>query len=66
MAKKNNTAKKYVIEVENKPNYCGEGAGGAQFAHGKAVIDNERLADWFNAHKGYIVTEVKDAEEAAE
>ena len=61
-----NTVKKFIVEVEKNPNYCGEGAGGAQFAHGKATIDNERLANWFEAHKGYKVTEVKEAKESAE
>lgn len=51
--------KTYVVTVEKNPNYCGEGAGGAQFAHGKAVITNERLADWFRAHEGYKVTEAQ-------
>lgn len=56
-----NKAVKYEVSVDNNPNYCGVGAGGAQFAHGKAIIDNERLAQWFEAHKGYTVTEVKEA-----
>lgn len=51
--------KTYIVSVENKE-YCGVGAGGAQFANGTATIDNERLANWFKEHKGYTVKEVKD------
>lgn len=52
--------KTFVVSVDNNPNFCGEGAGGAQFAHGKATITNERLANWFKDHKGYTVKEVKE------
>ena len=52
--------KTFVVTVEGKPEFCGVGAGGAQFAHGEATINNERLAEWFRAHKGYKVKEVKD------
>ena len=55
--------KTYIVSVDNNPNYCGEGAGGAQFANGKATITNDRLAQWFKAHKGYTVKEVKEADE---
>ena len=51
--------KTYIVTVENNPNYCGEGAGGAQFAQGKATITSERLANWFKEHKGYKVEEAK-------
>lgn len=47
----------FVIAVENNPSYCGIGAGGIQFANGKAEITSERMADWFREHEGYIVTE---------
>lgn len=63
MAKK--TVKEYIVSVDNNPNFCGEGAGGAQFAHGKATITSERMVNWFKAHKGYTVTEAK-AEDKAE
>ena len=53
--------KTYIVSVENKE-YCGVGAGGAQFAHGEATITNERLANWFKEHKGYTVKEVKDTD----
>lgn len=65
MAKKE-AVKTYIVTVENNPDYCGEGAGGAQFANGKATITNARLAEWFKAHKGYKVEEVKEAAPAAE
>lgn len=54
--------KKYIVTVEKNPNYCGEGAGGAQFAQGKATITSERLVKWFKEHKGYKVEEAKAAE----
>jgi hypothetical protein len=53
------TIKQWIVKVNSNPNFCGEGAGGAQFAHGEAVISNPRLAAWFKAHKGYTVAEVK-------
>ena len=57
---KNATAKQYVITVKNNPNFVGKGAGGIQFANGKATTTNPRLAKWFKGHKGYTVTEVKE------
>lgn len=53
----NKPDKKYLVSVSNT-NYCGEGAGGAQFAHGCAVITSERLANWFLEHEGYTVKEM--------
>lgn len=47
----------YIVEVENNPGYCGIGAGGVQFANGKALIESARMAEWFKEHKGYKVTE---------
>lgn len=57
--------KTFIVSVKNK-DYCGVGAGGAQFAHGEATITSERLANWFKEHKGYTVKEVKEAAEAAD
>lgn len=54
-----NTAKTYIVKVADT-NYCGQGAGGAQFAHGEARITSKRLAEWFKAHKGYTVTEAAE------
>lgn len=61
---RNNTVKTWVVTNEKNKEYCGIGAGGAQFAHGKATITNSRLASWFKEHDGYKVEEVKP--EAAE
>ena len=55
------TEKTFIVSVKNNPNFCGIGAGGAQFAQGKATVTNERLAAWFRSHDGYTVTEVKEA-----
>lgn len=55
--------KTYIVSVDNNPEYCGIGAGGAQFAHGKATITSDRLASWFKEHSGYTVTEVKDSDD---
>ena len=38
MPKKKEEPKTYKVTVDKKPGYCGEGAGGAQFAHGEALI----------------------------
>lgn len=56
--------KQWTVKVDGNPNFCGEGAGGAQFAHGQAIIESPRLAAWFKDHKGYTVTEVKPADKA--
>ena len=50
--------KTYIVNVKSNPEYCGVGAGGAQFAHGQATISDERMASWFQEHEGYTVTEV--------
>lgn len=56
--------KTYIISVEKNAEYCGEGAGGAQFARGKATITSDRLANWYKEHDGYKVEEVKASESA--
>lgn len=48
-------AKGYVVTVKNNPNFCGKGAGGVQFANGKATITSDRMANWFKEHPGYTV-----------
>lgn len=50
--------KKYVVTVKNNPNFVGIGAGGVQFAQGKAEVASERMANWFREHPGYEVAEV--------
>lgn len=53
--------KKYLIEVEGNPQYCGICAGGVQFANGKAEIMEGRMVEWFKEHDGYKVTEITEA-----
>ena len=40
MAKKKteNVEKQYIVTIKKNKTFCGEGAGGAQFAHGTATI----------------------------
>lgn len=47
--------KSWIVSVNNSPAYCGIGAGGVQFANGKAEITSKRMADWFMEHDGYTV-----------
>lgn len=56
-------AKTYVVKVKNNPNFVGMGAGGVQFAYGKAENVSERMAEWFKEHEGYEVTEMEPAGE---
>lgn len=62
MAAKKKTPIRYLIEVNGKPECCEIGAGGVQFAYGKAEITSERMAAWFKAHQGYTVTEIYEEE----
>lgn len=55
------TNKTWTVKVDSNPDFCGVGAGNAQFAHGEAVINDPRLAAWFKRHKGYTVNENKPA-----
>ncbi len=48
----------WQIKIKNNPDFCGVGAGGVQFANGRAVIHSERMAQWFMEHDGYEVTEM--------
>lgn len=45
----------WIVSVNNSTAYCGIGAGGVQFANGKAEITSKRMADWFMEHDGYTV-----------
>ena len=56
-------AKTYIVKVKNNANFCGKGAGGVQFANGKAENVSERMANWFREHPGYEVEEAKAAAE---
>lgn len=57
--KEQENGKKWIVIVKNNPNFVGRGAGGVQFANGKAEVTSERMANWFREHPGY---EVKEAE----
>lgn len=50
-----NMEKKYIVETPVK-NYCGIGAGGVQFAYGKAEVCEGTVLEWYKEH-GYKVTE---------
>lgn len=54
-------SKKYLITSPIK-NYCGIGAGGVQFAYGKAEIHEGWICDWYK-EKGYKLEEIKIEEE---
>jgi len=34
---------KWIVSVNGNPSYCGIGAGGVQFANGKAEITSKRM-----------------------
>lgn len=51
-------AKAWEIAIDANSGFCGTGAGGVQFANGKAKTDSARMAKWFKEHPGYTVTEV--------
>lgn len=57
-AKKAKAVTGYEIKVTGNTEFCGVGAGGVQFAYGKAQITGGRMVDWFREHKGYEVTEI--------
>lgn len=59
MAAAKKTEKLYTVKVKNNTQFCGKGAGGIQFANGKAENVSERMARWFKEHPGYEVTEAK-------
>ena len=46
--------KVYIVETPVK-NFCGVGAGGVQFAYGKAEVNEGWVLEWFRKH-GYKVT----------
>lgn len=62
-AKKNEkNVKGYVITVNGRPNYNGIGAGGVQFAYGKATIAGGTIVNWYREHAGYTVEEILEQE----
>lgn len=59
--------RQYKIKVVTNPNFCGTDAGGIQFAHGEAIINEGVMVEWFREHNGYEVTEaVEGAKEVPE
>lgn len=58
MGKKAVKNKTYIVKVKGNENFCGKGAGGVQFANGKAEVDSVRMANWFKEHEGYEVIEI--------
>lgn len=58
MAAKKKTVTGYEIKVKGNTTFCGIGAGGVQFAYGKAQITDGRMVEWFREHDGYEVTEI--------
>lgn len=63
MAAKKEKEKSFIVNVKNNAEFCGIGAGGVQFANGKAVTKSARMAEWFREHDGYEVEEVQVAQE---
>ena len=57
-AKKTKIVTGYEIKVTGNSDFCGVGAGGVQFAYGKAQITGGRMVAWFREHDGYEVTEI--------
>lgn len=53
----------YTIEVKTNPEFCGIGAGGVQFAYGKAVVAGGTIVNWYREHEGYEVTEIVEEPE---
>lgn len=60
---KKTEAKGFTIKVKNRPDFCGSGAGGVQFAYGQAVIPAGRMVEWFREHEGYEVIANEDVAE---
>lgn len=58
--------KGYLITVKDKPNYNGIGAGGVQFAYGKATVAGGTIVNWYKEHEGYQVEEILEPEDNAE
>lgn len=56
---------KFKINVVSNPNFCGADAGGVQFAHGEAIIDDVRMASWFQEHDGYAVEVIGETASAS-
>lgn len=60
---KEKKVKGYLIAVETNPDFVGIGAGGVQFAYGKAMVAaDSAIVGWYREHDGYSVTEILDEE----
>lgn len=59
-------AKQFKIKVVSNPEFCGIDAGGVQFAHGEATIEEGVMVGWFQEHKGYSVEELGSGEKTIE
>lgn len=56
----------YEITVTANPNFVGIGAGGVQFAYGKATVTSDSaIVNWYKEHEGYEVKEIKEDESEA-
>ena len=66
MAAKKKTVTGYEIKVKGNTTFCGIGAGGVQFAYGKAQITDGRMVEWFREHDGYEVVEITTADPSAD
>ena len=60
--KNSKKVKGYTITVKDRPNYNGVGAGGVQFAYGKATVQGGSIVEWFREHEGYEVEEILEDE----
>lgn len=58
--------KTYEVKVKGNSAFCGVGAGGVQFAYGKATMKECRMLNWYREHKGYEVTEIAEKTDIAE
>ena len=55
VTKKDEKKNIYIVETP-VPGYVGIGAGGVQFAYGKAEVPEGNILNWYREH-GYKVTE---------
>lgn len=57
-------AKTFIVKTKD-PNYCGIGAGGVQFAYGRAEVNEGWVLDWYREH-GYAVEPKKEPKKEPE
>lgn len=56
--------KKYQVKTPIE-DYCGVGAGGIQFAYGKAIVYEGWVLQWYREH-GYTVEEIVEKPQTEE